>query len=491
MGFVKYFVAFLLIFALFAVNADASGFEISGVGAKARGMAGAFRGIADDWTAAYYNPAGYANIYDNQLGFNSAFFHYRHELSPEYRFGQYEYGFFNDRVNYNKHEILSNPSGGFVVRLPIWGEIVTGVSAFQLFDNNTTWELFEIPDTYNNILEMDKEQFINNLDVVAFQFTIAKEFIEDKVSFGVGFQLLRADLIYSSVIFRDNLFGEPLGVRPFDKIYERNFNNGNGYGFGLNTGLMIKLNEKMNLGLNAKVPFEITLSGSSRLDFFMPIINQTDSIGIDSPATLGTVGNLFVTGDKISDVAEFETKMKLPSSFGVGLAYDVTDKLKVALDAEYTLWSQYEGLNFVFTNHQGLSGAADTSLAANEYFTSDLSYPVEWEDAGKVAFGILYDYSEKITLLGGISNDQSPTRKNSLLVPQFIDTGDKLTFSLGTLIRHQKWEFGVVSSYTKYPDLSVSALSNIDDDVNNTFDNVNGTYKGATYETIFSFNYRF
>ena len=30
-----------------------------------------------------------------------------------------------------------------------------------------------------------------------------------------------------------------------------------------------------------------------------------------------------------------------------------------------------------------------------------------------------------------------------------------------------------------------------DNDENNLYDNINGVYKGATYETIFSFNYRF
>jgi hypothetical protein len=90
-----------------------------------------------------------------------------------------------------------------------------------------------------------------------------------------------------------------------------------------------------------------------------------------------------------------------------------------------------------------------------------------------------------------VSDDQSPARSNSLLTPQFIDTGDKLTFSGGALIKHQNWEFGAVTSYTKYPDLSVSKLSSIDDDDLGLFDNVNGTYSGATYETIFSFNYRF
>lgn len=36
----------------------AGGFALSGVGSRATSMAGAFRGLADDATAMYWNPAG-------------------------------------------------------------------------------------------------------------------------------------------------------------------------------------------------------------------------------------------------------------------------------------------------------------------------------------------------------------------------------------------------------------------------------------------------
>lgn len=496
MGFLRFLVLFLAIVTLCSSGVGASGFEISGIGSKAMGMGGAFRAIADDWTAAYYNPAGYAKIFDSQYGSANGFLHNRFEVDPNYLWGgRYESGIFNDQVNYNNHEILSNPSGGFVTRLPMWGdEVGVGFSVYQLFDENNTWNLYDLPLAYNNKLTLPNDQYSINLDVVAFQFTLAKEFMDDKLSLGIGLQLLRADLIYSNIYFRDNPYydpaiNNPVAVRPFDKITQWNKNDGKGYGFGVNLGMLYNVNEKLNIGVNARVPFAITLSGNSSLEFYMPLVSNLDSSAVDDPGRPGTTGNLFVAGNKIVDEADFETELKLPTSFGFGIAYQLSEKLLVSVDAEYTLWSNYEGFNFLYSNHRGLIGAADTSQFANDFLTSDVSNLVEWENTGKVALGIKYDYNDHFTFLAGGSDDQSPSRVNSLLTPQFVDTGDKLTFSGGLIWHYRQYDFGFVTSYTSYPDLDTYDL--VDANADGLFDNFNGFYKAESYETVFSFIYRF
>jgi len=118
---------------------------------------------------------------DNQLGAYYSFMHYRNEIVPSYKWGGiYETGIYNDRVNYNTHEILSNPAIGFVTRLPIWGETVVGLSAYQPFDYNITWDMFFPLQAYNDSVGLPGDQFRNNLDVVAFQVTAAREFSEEK-----------------------------------------------------------------------------------------------------------------------------------------------------------------------------------------------------------------------------------------------------------------------------------------------------------------------
>jgi len=493
MSVVKFSTTILVIIALLSPCLVASGFENTAVGIQAKGLAGAFRAIADDWTAAYYNPAGYALIQDNQLGANVGLVHLRNELTPTYRLdGVYETGILNDQINYNKHEIYSNPAGGFLVRLPVMGETVFGLSAYQPFDYNVTWTLYELPLAYNDSLLLPDDQFSNNLDVVAFQLTAARELVEEKVSVGLGIQVLRADLKFTDIVFRDNPYdGTPLDVRPYDQITEWNHNDGRGWGLGLRGGAMLKLNEKMNLGICASLPFEITMDGTSKLEYYMPLISSLLTPGSDDGVSYlpGTPEYLFASGSKIVDTADFETKLKLPPSLGLGLAYAVSEDLTLAFDGEYTFWSQFEGLDFTFSNHRGLTGAADTSTLVSDFLTADLSYPVEWKDAAKLMLGFRYNFRDLLTIVGGGSTDQSPARESDEITPQFVDTGNKYTISGGIIYHHERWDFGVAGSFTSYPDLTVPELVDLNDD--GVADNLPGEYKASTYETVLSFNYRF
>ncbi len=502
MGIARFSAIVLTVLVLLASGICASGLENSGIGTKARGLAGAFRGVADDWTAAYYNPAGYAYLWDNQVGGNMAFVHYRDEIVPNVRWGgTYERGIYNDRINYNDHEILSNPSGGLVVRLPLAGETVFGLSAYQRFDFNTTWDMFQPLLSYSDSVSMPGDEFANNFDVVTFQLTAAREVIPDKLSLGIGLQLNRADLVYSNTYFRYNpISSSPndpyydiMADYPFDRITQWNKNNGNGWGLGFNLGGLARVNEKLQVGASINVPLKITVSGTAYNRFYMPNIptlwENSDSAIIANP---GAVGQLFLSGDVVSDSSDFETELKLPVSMGIGLSYQATERLTVSFDAEYTLWSMYEGFNFMYTNVQGLHGPADTSALANDFFSSDVSSPVDWENAGKVALGLQYEIPKflspdvALTMLGGAAADQSPARKVKQFTPQMLDTGDKYTFSLGALFHIQRWDIGVTSTYTHMPELVVAGV-----EMDKVYQRFPGTYKGGTYETIMSFNYRF
>ena len=498
MGIVRFSAVLLTVAVVISLESYASGFENSGIGTRARGTAGAFRATADDWTAAYYNPAGYAFAYDNQLGGNMALVHWRLELNPDYRWGgQYETGIFNDQTNYNKHEIVSLPSAGFIVRLPVWGETVFGLSAYQPFDYNITWQLYEPLGAYNDDVSVPADQFKNNLDVVAFQLTAAREFVEDELSLGVGLQVLRGDLFFNNIIFRDNPIKEQgdiddptVWARPRDKINVFNHHNGKGWGFGITAGVLWKVNERLNLATTFRLPFNLTISGNSRSEFYMP----KDSTlwyyhYLPQVRNEGAVGQLFLSGNKVVDYADFETTLKLPPSIALGLSYAASEKLTIALDAEYTLWSMFEGFDFKYTNHHGLSGPADTVAFAREFFTADLSYPVDWENTGKVMIGMTYDYADFLTLLAGVSADQSPAREVKQFSPLFVDTGDKLGLNAGFVVHIDRWDLGLTSSYLHYPDLTVATPSAFGQEED--FIYFPGDYKAATYETILSFNYRF
>lgn len=497
MGIIRLTASVLLLFGCLSPGLFASGFENTGIGTKARGMGGAFRAIADDWTAAYYNPAGYAFIRDNQFGGAYGFRHNRDELSPDFvltdDFGSnYETGVYNDRVLYNQHLILGMPSAGFVVRLPLWGETVFGLSGYQPFDNHLIWTVFEPLLAYNDSTggSIPSDQIKNDLDVVAFQLTAAREFSEDKLSIGVGLQVLRADVYLRNLNFRSNPLPSPLSDRPYDLIPELSANDGSGWGFGFKAGMLYKINEKLNMALTANVPFEITVDGTANLNYVMPRNEFLISDGNPNRYYPADLEYAFVAGQSLSLAADYETKLKLPTSFGVGFAYTVNDKLTLALDAEYTLWSQFEGLSFTYTNVSGLTPTLSSDQSVVDFFSADLSYPVSWDDAGKVMLGADYMLSRNISLVGGASFDQSPIGNSNDVTPLFVNPGDRYGFNGGFLVNVNRWDVGFVTSYFYYPDdQTVSGVSDVNND--GIIDNFPGTYSASTFETVLSVNYRF
>nr|MBN2277834.1 outer membrane protein transport protein [candidate division Zixibacteria bacterium] len=491
MGILRLLTFCLLLLILILPDAFGSGFTFDGLGVKAKGMGGAFRALADDWSAAYYNPAGYNHIADNILAFNTDFLHNRYSMTPSVSWGEegYESGFYNEQEIYNKHEILSIPQAGVVFRLPVTSkiaalnEVVCGLAAIQLFDQNQTWELYEnIPAYASDSGAYPSKQYYNNLDVVAFQLTMATGFLEDeRLSVGIGLQLLRADLNFNSVVLRDNPMESPISDRPYDKIPEWYRNDGKGWGFGYRIGLLYRVNEKLDVGLVYNGPASIDITGDTDLKFFFG-----DNYTLQGNYFDSTEQRYFIDGNVEDVTAEFETTLDLPASIGGGIAFKYNDRLTLTLDGEYTFWSAFEGLDFAFTNYDGLPHSYLTH--AISLIRTDMTNPVEWDDVARVMVGANYLLKDYVELRGGFAYDQSPT-SSTTATPLFIDLGDKYSYSVGIGFQVDFWHLDFTTVYTHQPDLDVGNISDVDG--NGLMDNLSGLYKADNWQTILGISYRF
>jgi long-chain fatty acid transport protein len=393
---------------------------------------------------------------------------------------------------YNEHDVNSMPSAGFLVRLPFWGETVFGLSGYQPFDNQLIWTVYEPLLAYNDSIadRLPTDQIKNDLDVVSFQLTAAREFIEDEMSIGIGLQVLRADLFLKNLTFRHNPMGAPISDRPRDKITELSSNDGSGWGFGVKGGFLWKPSEKLNVALTGNLPFDISIDGSTRLSYVMPKDDYMISEGNPDRYYPESVEYWFVAGDMIILQGDFETDLKLPASIGFGLAYIAGDKLTLALDAEYTLWSKFEGFEFTFSNFSGLPTALREDEEATEFFSANMTLPVDWDNTAKVMAGAHYAYNDYLSFVAGVSMDQSPMSDAQEVTPLFVDPGDKYGFNGGILLSIDRWDLGLITSYFHYPDdQTAEELVDVNDD--GLADNFPGTYSAAAYETVFSINYRF
>ncbi|MBI5267508.1 MAG: outer membrane protein transport protein [candidate division Zixibacteria bacterium] len=496
MGIVKFAVGGLLGMALLCTSVAAGGFENTAVGTTAAGMGGAFRSIADDWTAAYYNPAGLAFQKDNQLGGYASFTQLRNELSPNYRNGanQTEFGVINNRNIYNFHQIFYTPGSGLVTRLPFLNnEMVFGFSAYQPFDYNINWQLYQPLTVYNDSAygRYPTGQFKNDLDVVAFQFSAAKSFNDDKLAVGIGLQRLRADLFYNDVVFRPNPMTGELAADQWSIVPEFVSVNGNGWGWGLRGGMMYKFN-KGTIGLTAAIPFDITIKGSADLNYLMP-----KNFALANKYLIGTPEYLFIAGSDLHITADFETKLKLPMSVAAAFSYQATEKLTLAVDAELMMWSRFDGYTFSYSNFSNLpklsvgdSAQRAAAGATFAYLTANTERPTNWQSAAKVALGARYDLMSSLTLIAGGSFDQSADRNHETSTPQLVDIGNKLGLSFGGIVHAgQRFDLSLVLNWRHYPDLSTTAQNDLNGD--GIVDSFPGDYKAQTIETQLSFGYRF
>jgi long-chain fatty acid transport protein len=476
MGFLRYCAFFLLFLLLLLPNAFGGGFAFDGLGVKAKGMGGAFRAIADDWSAAYYNPAGYNRIKDNYISANLAIAHNRYWAEPDVYWGEnFESGFHNGQDIPNKHEILNIPEASILSRFPIFGETVIGLSAMQLFDQNQSWDLYDIIPAYSHA-SMTEYQYDINLDAVAFQLTAARGFMEDRLSAGIGLSLLRGDLTFGNLIFRNNPMAPPISDRPYEKIPQWYKVDGYGWGFGFRGGLLYQATPKIDVGFTMAVNSSIKISGKSESEFYMGLDSSLLTNRNYSPTSEEF---LFVNGEVVKIGSDFETTLDLPTSIGGGVAYKATEKLTLDLDVEMTLWSSFEGFDFEFSNFSGLKNAS-FHYANDSLFTTDLSVPVDWDNTIAVMLGADYKLSPRVSLRAGVSYDQSPV-KEATFMPQFIDLGDKIGLNFGVGVNIGVWNLELATAYASHKDMSVAELNVGADGI---LKNIPADYRATNYQTL-------
>ncbi|MFH2035968.1 MAG: outer membrane protein transport protein, partial [Candidatus Zixiibacteriota bacterium] len=268
--------------------------------------------------------------------------------------------------------------------------------------------------------------------------------------------------------------------QPYDVVPEYYSNNGKGWGFGYKIGFLYEASEKLNLALVLNGPSSIDLSGTTDFIFYL-------GENLETTLPLGSEERYFLDGhiDELS--ADFDATLKLPASVGVGLAYELNDKLTLALDAEYTFWSAFEGFEFKFSNFDGFVDSTFTTL--NNMYTTNMSAPVNWDDGGRVMFGANYKLNNFTELRGGFGVDQTIVSAETI-IPQFIDLATKYSYSFGVGFDVDYWTLGLAVTYTHQADLT-SANYSSDYDGDGLLDNIAGDYQADNYHTVLGISYRF
>ncbi|MDH5466871.1 MAG: outer membrane protein transport protein [Candidatus Aminicenantes bacterium] len=327
--------------------ARGTGFLIYEHGAVAMAMGGAFIGLANNPTAIWHNPAGIAWLDGTQMSFGTTLIFPSYSLTlPNWPVAAQQNIEAVSRVFYPPNFYLTHKFSD---------RIVAGFGFFTPYGLGVEW-----PEDY-------PLRFISTRDDMKtffFNPTIAFK-LNDNLSVAVG-----VSYVYSTIAFD---LVEPILVAVPPPEVPVTF-EANGDGWGLNAGALYK-GEKFSFGFNWRGGFKIDYDGDLSLDL--------DNIvpGMTLPGTA---------------VTEFS----LPHVLGVGVAFNLTDKLTLTADVHYILWSSYDEFT-VAVDVPGIETIYPPGIA-------DKVVEENWEDSFVYRVGMQYQVSENFALRAGFLYDETP-----------------------------------------------------------------------------------
>jgi long-chain fatty acid transport protein len=467
------FAAILVTSALMTQSALAGGFALSGVGSKAIGMGGAFRGLANDWSAAYWNPAGLTQIEGSEINAMLVAITPRPEYKPNiYNYGL-DVGYRNGEVLYPNDKTNFVPDFSGFMKLEKVKGVTAGLAVFIPYGLGSEWDLFNPVgmDLANSYPWYDHK---SKLSIIDIHPAVAKAFMDGKLSLGVGISFQRGDVTLQKTYIKPS--GIPL---PHENLIINTEIKGNGWGYGANFGLLYKLSEKLQFGLSGRTGSTLKLSGHANQELFT--FNNNDLRDI----LLGEMRNatdsarilfLFAPQNHTAD-PKAKTDLKTPADVGFGLAYMPSEKLTITGDLAYTRWSSLDSILIK------LNGADPSGLPAENSVIM-----LKWKNTLRYSLGARYQAAKPLAVLLGYYLDPSPV-PDETFTPLIPDMGDKNSFNIGAVLNAASMEISYNFEYLMFKDRTIAVHSDVNND--GVFDNYPGVFKSKLLASHISISYRF
>jgi long-chain fatty acid transport protein len=400
----------------------AGGFALSGVGARAISMGGAFRGLADDYTAVYWNPAGLAFIKDNQFTLAMASIAPTTEYTPALTDAtSYPLGWpgVTDGKKYTAEDrTWAFPNIYYAKKAEC--NFNYGFGAYVPYGLGAKWDIYTPPATMpadttgddipENALvtypSMPKTDFNSSIAIVDIH-PAASYMINERLSVGAGISVL-----YGMIEIQKLLplpIEEPTDANTSTYVPTLMKLKGDGMGFGANAGVMFKATDKIQLGLSGKIPTSIKLKGDASVNTYLNnlVMYKQSNYTVNAPYTS-------------TSKYDGEATLNLPAEVGLGVGFHATDKLTLTGDIAWTGWSCLDKIEITLKSDEG---EEKSELNTN------------WDDAMRYSLGCEYDFGghfgmDQVMGRLGFHYDESPIPDTSL-DPTWPDVGNKTSFNAG------------------------------------------------------------
>jgi long-chain fatty acid transport protein len=397
--------------ALLASSGLANGLNLNSLGTRALGMGGAFVGVADDFSAIFWNPAGAGFFKTRVLGF------YGTDILPTgtYRFDRPSPAGMTTVVDArtNRHHYLGGLGAYFH---PVSPNVVLGLGVYTPSGIGADWNGAAFAP-----LAAGKTYDWNSLVGMVSISPLVAWRVGDRVSVG-------ATLNFNRGKFGLNMYaGEtPLPVAPYSFDLGQYQESLGGWGFGATFGVLARPSDAVSLGVTLRTPSTITLKGDATI-FNLPLLGYPET-------------------------SEAERTVAWPLWLGAGIGVRPVRALLLSADVQWTQWSKIKTIETSYRDPVWRVLMAASGRDEMAMF---------WSDKMQVRFGAEYTASPALALRAGYYSDPSPTpdRTLNVLLPSF--DFNVLTAGLGYTMGGLQLDFGI--EFLMGKDRSVDLLKTMTD----------------------------
>ncbi len=389
----------VLVFAL-STSILASGYESGGFGSRAISMGGAYVGLADDWTAIYWNPAGLTQLAGCGVGFNSDY------LNIETEDGNSIANSVIGQTNSDQGDIFFQLTGGepsqfnkekvtsvsFLPALGVYYNLhfcTIGVGAYVPLAFSCNWE-----DTVSGI----DATYETETSLIAYNISVARQ-ITPQLSVGLGLNILDGSLK------RHAKKVTPLYTYTLDM-------KADGIQLQGIVGLLYRPLECLAVGVSYKTESQVKFKGDASATYPLPS---------------GT--NLVI----LQEESDYTQKLLVPVQVGLGVAYTAMGSLTLTADWVRTDWSDFY---------------RDIDYKVEGALFKDSKVDQQWMVSNRIRLGAEYCPVEDLAIRAGFGLDPRGVSDRAVSQTNLIDADRKIvSFGVGYKWNNLAADLGYVYAF--------------------------------------------
>ncbi|MEN6561865.1 MAG: outer membrane protein transport protein [Acidobacteriota bacterium] len=393
----KILIAALAALAVLPSIAPANGLNLNSLGSRAQAMGGAFVGVADDFSAVFWNPAGAAWFRQTTYGFFAT------DLMPKTSYGLSIKPGFVYIPEYPPPAVDARTRKanylGFLGAYyrPVGRKVVVGLGFGTPSGMGTKWNGADFADLAGGTTY----DWSSKIWVFSLSPLVAVK-LGDRISVGAT-----VNIQYGNFSLKMPAGSADLGEGTVDLgQYEENMN---GWAVGATFGVLARPSDRLSLGLTVRTPSTMTYKGSALMSY-LPMYG-------------------------LPGASRLERKMTWPLWIAGGVAFRPVPRLVLSADVQWTQWSK---LDHIATDYLDPAWAAIMTANGNDVRAFD------WADRTQLRIGAEFKLNATTALRAGCYHDPAPGPASTLNVflPNF--TYNTVCLGLGkTLSGGLQLDFGL------------------------------------------------